>query len=114
MKRLIVATSCVFATHAMAIDFDTEWAKFSNDFVKIRSMQVSKLQRTPVTEKPLVENKSVTVTPLPENNVSSELVQVDPKSPDRLGHQLSDPAIKDYVTKLYQKPDIVVYSATIR
>jgi hypothetical protein len=108
MKRLIVAITCVFATHAMAIDFDSEWSKFSNDFVKIRNMQVAKLERTPV------ENKAVIVTPLPEKNVSSELVQVDPKSPERLGHQLSDPAVKEYVTKLYQKPDVVVYSATIR
>jgi transcription initiation factor TFIIIB Brf1 subunit/transcription initiation factor TFIIB len=108
MKRLIVVASCAIVTNAMAIDFDTEWSKFSNDFVKIRSTHVAKLERTPV------ENKAVVVTPLPEKNPSSELVQVDPKSPERLGHQLSDPAVKEYVTKLYQKPDVVVYSATIR
>jgi hypothetical protein len=108
MKRLIAATACAFATNAMAIDFDSEWAKFSNDFVKLRGMQVAKLQRTPV------EDKAVIINPLPENNLSSEMVQVDPKSPERLGHQLSDPAVKEYVTKLYQKPDVVVYSATIR
>lgn len=107
MKPVIVAT-CLFATNAMALDFDTEWAKFSNDFAKLRGIQVAKIDRKP--EAP----SAVIVKPLPDTNDTSELQQVDPKSPDRLGHKLSDPAVKDYVTKLYDKPDTVVYSATIR
>ena len=116
MKPVIVAT-CLIATNAMAIDFDTEWAKFSNDFTKLRSVQVAKVDRkpeAPISRLAPVEDKSVIVTPLPETNDTSELQQVDPKSPERLGYKLSDPAVKDHVTKLYQKPDTVVYSATIR
>jgi len=117
MKTLIIVATSLIATNAMAIDFESEWAKFSNDFVKLRGVQIAKVERKPV-DKPVhlapVEDKSVIVTPLPEKNDTSELQQVDPKSPDRLGHKLSDPAVKDYVTKLYQKPDTVVYSATIR
>jgi hypothetical protein len=117
MKTLIVATSLI-ATNAMALDFDSEWAKFSNDFVKLRAIQIAKVERKPVDKPnevlPIVEDRSINVKPLPEKNDTSELQQVDPKSPDRLGHKLSDPAVKDYVTKLYQKPDTVVYSATIR
>jgi hypothetical protein len=107
MKPVIVATM-LFATNAMAIDFDTEWSKFSNDFAKLRGVQVAKVDRKP--EAPT----GVIVKPLPDSNDTSELQQVDPKSPERLGHKLSDPAMKEHLARLYEKPDTVVYSATIR
>lgn len=98
MKRLIVVLGFV-ATNAMALDFDTEWAKFDSDFSKFKSYKVAK-----------VESKVTPVEVIPEG----DLVQVDPKSPERLGHKLEDPVMRDKVTSLYKKPDTVVYATTIR
>ena len=102
MKPVIVLASLI-ATNAMALDFDTEWARFSEDFAKFKTVKVASLD-SPV-------NKP-TVHALPQ--LDSDLVQVDPKSPDRLGLKLSDPAMREKVTNLYQKPDTVVYATTIR
>lgn len=102
MKPVIVAVS-LMATNAMALDFDTEWAKFNQDFAKFKTYQVAKLD-SPI-DKPVVH-----ALPL----LGPEVEQVDPKSPDRLGLKLSDPAMREKVTKLYQKPDTVVYATTIR
>lgn len=95
MKPVIVLASLI-ATNAMALDFDTEWAKFSQDFARFKSVKTA----------PVITN----ITEPPEN----EVVRVDPKSPDRLGLKLSDPAMREKVTNLYQKPDTVVYATTIR
>jgi hypothetical protein len=104
MKPMIIASLFV-ASNAMALDFDTEWAKFSNDFAKLKS-------RVNVTvDVPKAGNFSI----LPSKNTQDNtLEQVDPRSPDRLGHTLSDPLLREHVTSLYKKPDTVVYSATIR
>ena len=102
MKPVIVAVS-LMATNAMALDFDTEWAKFNQDFAKFKSYQVAKLDSP--AAKPVVH-----ALPL----LGPEVEQVDPKSPDRLGLKLSDPVMREKVTKLYQKPDTVVYATTIR
>jgi hypothetical protein len=98
MKPVIVLASLI-ATNAMALDFDTEWAKFADDFARFKPVKVAKAE-------PVV----TTITEPPEN----EVVRVDPKSPDRLGLKLSDPAMREKVTSLYQKPDTVVYATTIR
>ncbi len=98
MKRVIVVASLV-ATNAMALDFDTEWAKFDQDFAKFKTVKLAKVE--PV------------VTAITEP-AEGEIVKVDPKSPDRLGLKLSDPAMREKVTSLYQKPDTVVYATTIR
>lgn len=103
MKRVIVVLG-LLANNAMAIDFDTEWSKFDSDFSKFKSYKVAKVD----TKAPVVS-----VLPIEELPVN-EVVQVDPKSPDRLGHKLEDPAMREKVTGLYKKPDTVVYSATIR
>jgi hypothetical protein len=95
MKRLVL-TLAIASSNAMALDFDTEWAKFSGSFAKLK----------PSTDKTVVH-----ASPQP---VEDSLMLVDPKSPERLGLKLSDPAMRDKVTKLYQKPDVVVYSTTIR
>jgi hypothetical protein len=100
MKRAIVLSLFV-STSAMALDFQTEWAKFADDFAKLKS-------KVSVTvDVPKVGNVTVPVE-------DAEVKMVDPKSPERLGHTLSDPALRERVTSLYQKPDTVVYSATIR
>jgi hypothetical protein len=98
MKRAIVLVSLV-ATNAMALDFETEWAKFADDFARFKPVKVAKAE--PV------------VSPIPEV-ADGEVVKVDPKSPDRLGLKLSDPAMREKVTSLYQKPDTVVFATTIR
>jgi hypothetical protein len=94
MKRFVMVVALV-STNAMALDFETEWAKFSEDFAKFR------------TNKPVSVTKPVEVT-------DSEVIKVDPKSPERLGLKLSDPAMREKVTSLYQKPDTVVFATTIR
>jgi len=94
MKRFVMVVALV-STNAMALDFDTEWAKFDLDFAKFK------------TNKPVSVVKPVEVT-------EGEVVKVDPKSPERLGLKLSDPAMREKVTSLYQKPDTVVFATTIR
>lgn len=100
MKRLIVV-SLMVSSNAMALDFNTEWSKFADDFAKLKS----KVNIT--VDIPKFGNVTVPVE-------DATLKQVDPKSPDRLGHSLSDPLMREHVTSLYKKPDTVVYSATIR
>ena len=99
MKPVIVLASLIAASNAMALDFDTEWAKFADDFARFKPVKVAKAE--PV------------VTAITEP-VEGEVVRVDPKSPDRLGLKLTDPVMRDKVTSLYQKPDTVVYATTIR
>ncbi len=100
MKRVIVLSMFV-STSAMALDFQTEWAKFADDFAKLKS----KVNIT--VDVPKVGNVTVPVE-------DGEIKKVDPKSPDRLGYTIQDPALRERVTSLYQKPDTVVYSTTIR
>lgn len=101
MKRAIVLSVFV-STSAMALDFQTEWAKFADDFAKLKS-KVSVTVDVPKTG-------NVSVVPIDDG----VLKQVDPKSPERLGLKLQDPVMRERVTSLYQKPDTIVYSATIR
>lgn len=103
MKTLTVVVSCFIATNAMALDFDKEWAKFADDFARFKPVKVAKVDSP--TDKTVVH-----ALPL----LGPEVEQVDPKSPDRLGHSLVDPAMRDKVTSLYKKPDTVVYATTIR
>jgi hypothetical protein len=98
MKPVIVALSLV-ATNAMALDFDSEWAKFADDFARFKPVKVAKAE-------PVVS--AINEPPV------NDIVKVDPKSPDRLGLKLSDPVMREKVTSLYQKPDTVVYATTIR
>jgi hypothetical protein len=98
MNKLIIASilGMSVATNAMAINFDTEWAKFKQDFSRLKP-----------------SSKAVEVTPV-EDAVPVGLTRVDPKSPDRLGHTITDPVVRNKVVELYNKPNAVVYSATIR
>jgi len=100
MRRLIVLSVFV-STSAMALDFQTEWAKFADDFAKLKP------KASVVVDVPKVSTVAVPVD-------DADIKKVDPKSPDRLGLSLSDPKMREHVTSLYQKPDTVVYSTTIR
>ena len=106
MKPVILAVALV-STNAMALDFETEWAKFQPDFQRLKGVQVAKVETRAVA--PIESAKVLPAMPAEEN----VLEQVDPKSPERLGHKISDPAMKEKVTGLYKKPDTVVYSLTL-
>jgi hypothetical protein len=106
MKSLIML-SCVVATNAMALDFDTEWARYASDFDRLKQKTVVATKSTGIE----VADKS---TKLPEKTTQvNVLQQVDPKSPERLGHILSDPNMRDRVIDAYNKPNAVVYSVTL-
>ena len=113
MKPVILL--CFVATNAMALDFNSEWAKFDNDFAKLKSKSVVMASNSPVVITPIpavpVEERSVVL--LDKNTESNVLQQVDPKSPNRLGLKLSDPNMRDRVIQAYNKPNAVVYSLTL-
>lgn len=96
MKPAVISLLLV-ASNAMALDFDTEWAKFSNDFARLRKQPVEKVEVTPLA--PVVD---------------ADVKLVDPKSPERIGLSLSNPAMRSKMEKLYNKPNVVVYSTTLR
>ena len=100
MKRLVVLSAFV-ATNAMALDFETEWAKFKDDFARL----ASKVSIKTDVDVPIIGNVPVS---------DGEVKLVDPKSPDRIGLKLSTPQMREKVTDLYKRDDVVVYSATIR
>ena len=98
MKRLVMIAALV-STNAMALDFDTEWAKFADDFARLKG-KVSVVADVP---KP-------SIVPVDD----ADLKQVDPKSPDRLGLKLSDSSMVQKMKDLYKRDDVVVYSTTVR
>jgi hypothetical protein len=100
MKKLILVTALV-SSNAMALDFETEWAKFANDFAKLASKMSVKVD----VDVPRVGNIPVS---------DAEVFRVDPKSPDRLGLKLSDPSMVERMKDLYKRDDVVVYSTTVR
>jgi hypothetical protein len=104
MKRLILIVALV-STNAMALDFETEWAKFANDFAKLASKVNVKVD----VDVPRVGNVSV-----PVEDRSIQIERVDPKSPDRLGLKLSDQSMVNKMKDLYKRDDVVVYSTTVR
>lgn len=100
MKRLVMVVALV-STNAMALDFDTEWAKFAEDFAKLKS-------KVNIT----VDTPKVGAFTVPVDD--AEIKQVDPKSPDRLGLKLSDSTMVQKMKDLYKRDDVVVYSTTVR
>jgi hypothetical protein len=89
----------------MALNFDTEWAKFDSDFIKLKRAPVAAVKPVEVV---------IPTPPLSSKNTQNNVIeQVDPKSPDRLGHKLSDPVMRDRVIEAYNKPNAVVYSLTL-
>jgi hypothetical protein len=101
MKKLFIMMVFV-STNAMALDFDTEWAKFKNEFVKLKAKTNS--ATVPVNSVPV---NSVPVT-------DADLKLVDPKAPERLGNHVSDPVLRERMQSLYKRDDVVVYSTTVR
>ena len=102
MKKLLIMA--LVSTNAMALDFETEWAKFDKDFARMKGVQVAMVNKPVVTK----------LDSLPEVNSNvNVLEQVDPKSPKRLGRNLDNPYMKDKMEKLYKNPDTVVYSLTL-
>lgn len=91
MKKLFIMMTLV-STNAMALDFDTEWAKFETAFAKLKAKP--NLVAVPVTD--------------------TDIKLVDPKSPERLGNHVSDPVLKEKLQSLYKRDDVVVYSTTVR
>ena len=100
MKRLVMIAALV-STNAMALDFDTEWAKFADDFARLKSKVIS-------SDKIKVE--PVEVVPVED----AEIKLVDPKSSDRLGLKLSNSTMVQKMKDLYKRDDVVVYSTTVR
>ena len=89
--KLIILLSALVSSNALAVDFDTEWSKFMVDFNKIEFRKLK-----------------------PVFPVDGEVKQVDPKDPQRLGNMVSDPVIKTKLMELYNRPDVVVFSTTVR
>lgn len=113
--KTIILLGCLVSTNAFALDFDKEYANFSKDFARLKEIKLAKLEPMTKPEAPIistVEVKDAVVLPS-KNTQDNTLQQVDPKSPDRLGYGLTDPAMKKHVTSLYQKPNTVVYSLTL-
>jgi hypothetical protein len=111
MKTKFVMVSMLVATNAMAYDFETEYAKFSADFSRLRGTTVAMVATPKVAE---VATTAPVITALPETNLAvNKIEQVDPKSPFRLGRNLQDPEMKKKMDKLYSNPDTVVYSLTL-
>lgn len=108
MKTKTFLALIMVSSSAMALDFDTEWAKFSDDFSRLRGMKMAMVSPPPSAP------ASPVITPLPELNSGVNKIElVDPKSPVRLGRNLENPAMRDKMEKLYSKPDTVVYSLTL-
>lgn len=80
------------STNVMALDFDTEWAKFEAAFAKLKA------------------NPNSVVVPVTDTDIKL----VDPKAPERLGNHVSDPVLKERLQSLYKRDDVVVYSTTVR
>lgn len=104
MKKLIMIALMV-STPVLAGDFDSEFAAFQKDFDRLNSMVVVKKQRKP---------KTVVVQRNEIDNETPDEHEVDPTSPDRLGHQLENPAMREKVAALYEKPNIKVYSYVLQ
>lgn len=100
MKRLVLIAALI-STNAMALDFETEWAKFSTDFARLKSK---------VLPSDKIKVEPVEVVPVDD----AVIKQVDPKSPDRLGLKLSDSSMVQKMKDLYKRDDVVVYSTTVR
>jgi hypothetical protein len=107
MKKLFIMA--LVSTNVMALDFETEWAKFNKDFTKMREQKVTVARIEPTPNLPEVVERS-----LPATNTAPNVVErVDPRSKNRLGLKLENPLMREKLEKLYRNPDTVVYSLTL-
>jgi hypothetical protein len=107
MKKLIITTMFVSST-AFAGDFETMYARFADDFAKLRAHSTVKVDM----DVPVIGNVPIVTIPIERDE--TEIKRVDPKSPDRLGLTLSDPVKREKMKQLYNDPNIVVLSTTVR
>jgi hypothetical protein len=104
--RYYLLLGAVISFNSYALDFESEWAKFANDFVKLRPS--NSVVVASVTANALAPPK------LLDTNTEPNTIQlVDPKSSARLGRNLQDPVMRDKMDKLYNNPNTVVYSLTL-
>lgn len=103
MKKFIVIVLLV-STPALA-DFDSDFASFQKDFDRLNTMVVSKKKQKPKTI--MVQRGEI-------DNAMPDEHEVDPTSPDRIGHQLENNAMREKVVALYEKPNIKVYSYVLQ
>lgn len=110
MKSLFVMIVGGLVSGSVLADFDSDFAQFDRDFARLN--QVAMVKK--VNKRPAV--RAVDVEPEYVDTQKSELIQheVDPTSPDRLGHQIEDPVMRDKVISLYNKPEIKVYSYVLQ
>lgn len=97
MKHFLAGCAVVFSTSVHAIDFESMYKEFQDDFNKLKNKNV-------------VVEKVDSGAPI----VEGVLQRVDPKSPERLGHSLSDPVMREKLQSLYNRDDVIVYSTTVR
>lgn len=118
MKAVLLVALAVAASPVYA-DFDKDFASFEKDFARLDSMFAKKKKKPPeqiVVAKAsgaeqalkMMDRESVAAPRLREQN------EVDPKDPERLGHQLDNPEMREKVAALYQKPGIKVYSYVLQ
>jgi hypothetical protein len=100
MKKILFAF-CFVSTSAFAIDFDTEWKAMKVVFAKVTPAPVAVVSVVP--EAPVVQVVTESI----------DLKRMDPRSPNLLGYTLSDPVMRNRVTELYKRPDVIVLSTTI-
>lgn len=122
-KTTVVIAAMLTSLPAYA-DFDKDFASFEKDFARLDAMFAKKKKKQPeqvvvakaggaeqalrLMDKDIVEPPKSGGARLREQN------EVDPKSSERLGHQLDNPEMREKVAKLYQKPDIKVYSYVLQ
>lgn len=108
MKKLLILAMLVSAP-AFA-DFDSDFAAFEKDFDRLNSMTSVKKQKP----KPVVAKQEVDSEDSDVRDMELSKHEVDPTSPDRLGHQLEDERMKSRVIGLYNRPNMKVYSYVLQ
>lgn len=99
MRKILFAL-CFVSTSTFAIDFDTEWKAMKIVFAKVTPAPAAVV--TVVPDAPVVTAVE-----------STDIKRMDPRSPHLLGYTLSDPVMRNHVTQLYKRPDVIVLSTTI-
>lgn len=105
MKKFIMIALLV-STPALA-DFDSDFVSFQKDFDRLNNMVVKKKTKTKTVMVKTADDRSLFDSTQDEH-------EVDPTSPDRLGHQLENNAMREKIAALYEKPDIKVYSYVLQ
>ena len=129
---LLAALGLSFGRQALAQDnsFEREFSKFDKDFERLNSWKAEtpaskKLKHVPPASTPSAdhEQSSGTTTPLSDDAHAPAAKSTESAAPpdlpkgakveklarnDRLGNQISDPAMRKKVQDLYKRSDVVV------